>query len=72
MPRAYSQDLRERVLAAPSPGALAARYHVGESTLRGWLRRERETGSAEPKPHAGAPGRSGERHGAPHRRGSGA
>lgn len=58
MPRAYSADLRERVLAAAhentlSHGALAARFRVGASTLRGWLRRERETGRADAKPHGG-------------------
>ena len=58
MASAYSQDLRTRVLAAAhagqhSYGALAALFRVGESTIRGWLRRERETGSTAPKPHAG-------------------
>lgn len=58
MPGAYSQDLRSRVLAAAhegrhSHGALAALFRVGESTIRGWLRRERLTGSPAPKPHAG-------------------
>lgn len=58
MPHAYSLDLRERVLAAShddhlSPDVIAARFRVGESTVRGWLRRARETGSAAPKPHGG-------------------
>jgi transposase len=57
VPRAYSADLRERVLAAAHAGqphgAVAARFRVGESTVRGWLRRERLTGSAAPKPHGG-------------------
>ncbi len=57
MGRAYSQDLRERVLAAAhaglTHGAVAARFAVGESTVRGWLRRERLTGARAPKPHAG-------------------
>lgn len=57
MPRAYSPDLRQRVLAAAHAGqphgAVAARFAVGESTVRGWLRRERLTGSAAAKPHAG-------------------
>jgi len=53
MPRAYSQDLRDRVLAAAHGklphgklphGAVAARFAVGESTVRSWLRRERLTG----------------------------
>lgn len=49
MPRAYSQDLRDRVLAAAhdglTHGAVATRFAVGESTVRSWLRRERRTGS---------------------------
>jgi transposase len=58
MAAAYSQDLRSRVLAAVhegrrSYGALAALFRVGQSTIRGWVRRERETGSTAPKPHAG-------------------
>ena len=58
MPRAYSPDLRARVLAASrddhlSHRAVAARFRVGESTVRLWLRRVRETGAAAAKPHAG-------------------
>src|SRR5688572_11984389 len=60
MGRAYSQDLRDRVLAAAHAGlphgAVARRFAVGESTVRGWLRRERLTGSRAPKPHAGGTG----------------
>lgn len=58
MPHGYSLDLRERVLAASradhlSPGLIAARFRVGESTVRNWLRRARETGSVAAKPHGG-------------------
>ncbi len=58
MPRAFSLDLRERVLAASrddhlSHRAIAARFRVGESTVRGWLRRLRVTGALAAKPHAG-------------------
>ena len=58
MPRAYSSDLRARVLAASrddhlSHRAVAARFRVGESTVRLWRRLERETGAVAPKPHAG-------------------
>ena len=57
MPRAYSQDLRERVLDAAhrglTHGAVAARFAVGESTVRNWLRRERLPGSHTPRPHPG-------------------
>jgi transposase len=57
MPAAYSPDLRTRVLAAAregrlSYGALAALFRVGESTIRGWVRCERETGRTTPKPLA--------------------
>lgn len=63
MPRAYSQDLRDRVLAAAhageaSHGAVAARFAVGESTVRGWLRRERVTGRTSALPYLGSTGRS--------------
>lgn len=62
MPRAYSQDLRSRVLAAAhldrwSHRALAARFQVGESTVRLWLRQERTTGQTTPKRGHGAPPR---------------
>lgn len=58
MPHAYSLDLRERVLAAAradrlSPAVIAARFRVGASTVRGWLRRARETGSVAARPHGG-------------------
>jgi transposase len=54
--RPYSIDLREPVAAAReghlSHAVLAALFRVGESTVRGWLRRARETGSVAPRPHA--------------------
>lgn len=58
MARPYSQDLRDRVLAAAhanthAHAAVAARFGVGESTVRAWVRRERLSGSAAPKPHGG-------------------
>jgi transposase len=57
MARAYSQDLRDRVLAAAHAGqthlAVAARFAVGESTVRSWLRRERESGQTTARPHPG-------------------
>jgi transposase len=37
-------------------GAVAARFQVGESTVRGWLRRERLSGRRAPLPHAGGAG----------------
>lgn len=58
MPAPYSLDLRRRVLAAAhddrlAPGVIAARFRVGESTARLWLRRARETGRVAAKPHGG-------------------
>jgi transposase len=57
MPRAYSTDLRERVLAAYEAGEgsqaeLAKRYRLGERTLSGWLRTARTEGRRGPKPRA--------------------
>jgi transposase len=48
MARAYSQDLRDRVLAATAEGfsarAAAERFGVGIKTAIEWVRRARETG----------------------------
>jgi transposase len=60
MPRAYTADLRERVLLACGQGglsraAVAALFRVGESTVHRWLRAWREEGRREAKPHAGGP-----------------
>jgi transposase len=52
MARAYSLDLRERVVAAVLGGlpcaAAAAQFSVSESSAIKWTRRKRETGSAAP------------------------
>src|SRR5689334_14487299 len=58
MPRAYSTDLRERVLAAYEAGEgrqseVARLYRIGERTLSGWLRTAREEGRRSPKPRRG-------------------
>lgn len=57
--RAYSLDLRERVLAAVAAGAThaqaAERFAVGVATVGRWVRRQRTTGSVAPSPR---PGRS--------------
>ena len=58
MPRAYSGDLRERVLAAYEAGdgsqaAVARRFRVGERTLSGWLKAAREEGRRAPRPRRG-------------------
>lgn len=48
--RAYSLDLRERVVASYEKGTgtiaeIAARFSVGETFLKKMLRQKRETGS---------------------------
>jgi len=57
---AYSMDLRERVAADCDTGKLsqpeiAETYDVSVSFITKLLRRRRETGSLEPKPHRGGP-----------------
>jgi transposase len=56
--KAYSMDLRERVVAACDAGdatreQIAARFSVSVSWLRDLLRRRRETGAIAPRPHGG-------------------
>ena len=56
--RAYSMDLRERVVAACDEGTdtraeIAERFSVSESWIRRLLQRRRETGTIAPKPHGG-------------------
>jgi transposase len=53
---ACSIDLRRRVVDAYLAGdgtyaEVAARFSVGEATVNRWLRRHRETGRIDPKPH---------------------
>jgi putative transposase len=53
MAKPYSEDLRERVVAAVEEGGLsrhqaAARFDVGVSTVIRWVQRFRETGSVAP------------------------
>jgi transposase len=60
MPRPYSADLRERVLAASerqegTQGAIARRFGVCEATVENWLRHARREGRRAPKPAAGGP-----------------
>jgi transposase len=60
MPRAYSTDLRERVLVAYAAGegsqaVIARRYRVGERTLSGWLKAARDEGRRGPKPRGSGP-----------------
>lgn len=61
--RAYSQDLRLRVLAAVDRGlsqaAVASTFQVSLASLKRWLKQRRETGHVEPKPIPGPPARKG-------------
>ena len=56
--RPYSQDLRQRILDTVARGEgslhrIAQRFLVNVSTIVRLLKQHRQTGSAEPKPHAG-------------------
>ena len=56
--RAYSVDLRERVVASIESGECnipeaARRYKVSEPSIERWLARKRRTGTCAPLPHAG-------------------
>lgn len=58
MPRAYSADLRTRVLEACAAAEvaraeIARRYQISEATLYGWWKQWKEEGRREAKPHAG-------------------
>lgn len=61
--RAYSQDLRERAIAAVASGedtqaAVAERFGIHKSTLEKWWYRRRDTGSCAALPHSRGPVRS--------------
>jgi len=53
----YSQDLRERAVAAVEGGMsrreAARRFDLGVSTVINWVRRHRETGSSAARPMGG-------------------
>lgn len=58
MPRAYSTDLRERVIAACMAGVhtraeIAEQFQVSQGALYGWLRRWRAIGCLAPAAHSG-------------------
>ncbi len=58
MTRAYSSDLRERVLRACEAGgetqsSIARRFEVSEATVSSWRKQAREEGRHEAKDHAG-------------------
>jgi transposase len=60
--RAYSNDLRERIVAAVERGVYSQReiadlFGVDLATVVRLLERYRHTGSIQPKPHAGVPAR---------------
>jgi transposase len=58
MPKAYSGDLRERVIEAVEMGATrreaADRFEISASSSIKWLQRWHESGSAAPKPRGGS------------------
>ena len=61
--RPYSQDLRDRAVAAYDAGegteaAVAARFGIHKSTLEKWLYRRRDSGSCAALPHASGPART--------------
>jgi transposase len=54
----YSQDLREKVMAAVERGKqsnrlIAEMLSISEATVENWTRRKRDTGSVAAFPHAG-------------------
>lgn len=56
--KAYSQDLRDRVVRAVDRGeqtreGIAERFGVSTAWIKKLLRQRRETGSIAPKPHGG-------------------
>lgn len=60
--KAYSTDLRERVIESVESGACnipeaARRYKVSEPSIERWLARYRKTGSCAALPHTGGPSR---------------
>jgi transposase len=58
MPKAYSGDLRERVIVAVEEGAscreAGERFEISASSSIRWVQRWHESGSAEPKPRGGS------------------
>jgi transposase len=58
MPRAHSNELRERAVAAYERGEgsyeeVAAQFEIGSATLERWVGQKRRTGDIEPKPRGG-------------------
>jgi transposase len=61
--RAYSQDLRQRVLRAIDAGhtqtAIAQMFAISVATIKRYLKQRRETGHVEPKAIPGRPAQKG-------------
>src|SRR5512135_256991 len=61
--RAYSQDLRERVLHAGEEGKpreqIIELLHGSRATIKRYLKQRRETGTVQPRPIPGRPARKG-------------
>ncbi len=61
--KAYSQDLRQRVLRAVDAGAsqaeVAETFAVSVATIKRYLKQRRETGHIEPKAIPGRPAKKG-------------
>ena len=57
--KAYSEDLRSRIVAAVDGGmtrsAAARTFGVGRATVKRYLALRRETGAVAPRPHRGGP-----------------
>ena len=57
--KAYSEDLRERVVAAVERGTrrseVVGTFAVSLPTIKRWLKQRRETGALAPKPIPGPP-----------------
>jgi transposase len=56
--KAYSTDLRERVIESVASGECnipeaARRYKVSEPSIERWVAQQRKTGTCAPLPHAG-------------------
>ena len=55
--KAYSQDLRERVLRAVDEGKprgqIIELFHVSRATIKRYLKQRRETGTVQPRPIPG-------------------
>ena len=61
--RAYSQELRQRVLRAVDEGTSRAeiieRFQVSRATIKRYVKQRRETGTVLPRPIPGRPARKG-------------